>query len=552
LSIEKHFLEPLQIHDGDFQTRSSTMDHLLEEAKKKLAAGEYDAAEEILVDARNWNPGSFRLWQLWAELHSAQENLEKQVFALETAVAFCSDTKIVSEMMALLGELTGRSYEYCDRCGQVGSMKSYYQLDLDKVKCPRCLGKSKQQKQGFTVSKYGMILLGLILVGPATLPFGGWMFANLMSSLVLIFVFMFVLIPAHELAHILAALVLRGRVMRVQIGLGPKMADFEFRNTKIRLHWYILIGLVYLGFPTRRNIRLRSYVATAAGPLFHLILLLVFWQGTHWDDLVNAIGWRASFMAANILLLISSGLPFGKADVLTGYIPDGMKMMDILKNQLTTNILHLSNFFMGGILAAQDGDIRKAVAEFEDGLVHYPDSRILKLNLAVWRASLGRYEEAAESLNKLKADLLKQVETGRDSDLQMPEELTLLYVSNAAAYFESLEEVSSYNPQNSVAVSLENYRQAPWQPGVASTLGTGLVALGYPAEGLMYLEFSYRHPVDPEQKTVSESNAWIAVALHRLGRTAKARKVLDQFPEDPGENRVIRWAIAEIEGTASG
>lgn len=544
MSIPEHLIRPLNIHSGDGKKRAESLDRLLEEAKTNLAIGNLVAAEEKLEDARRWNPGSSRLWRLWAGVHAAGENTEKQVFALETAIALCSDTDVISEMINQLDEITGGEYEYCDICGQLGAMKPYYKSFKESIKCPRCQAKAMKRNQGPSARKYGFIILILALIGPVTLPFGGWWFAAFSTNLLLIFIFHNALIPFHELAHAAAALALKGRVMKVQIGVGPKLGRWTIRNTDISLHQYLLVGLTFFGFPTAKHIRLRYFLAVMVGPMLHLVLVLIFRQENQLSDLMNIPTWRASFVVSNFLLLISSGLPLGKPDALIGFQADGYKLLCIIRNTLTARMLHLANFYMGGALAAENGDMPMATREYSNGLSLYPDDKVLQFNRAIGLVEDEQYDEAIPALETV----VERIATGAstDAELLIADELTLLYARNALAYFGAIEKIGIFDPQNTVTVSLENYRKAPWNSGVAGTLGTGLVAMGYPAEGLVYLTFALRNPETQGSEINAENCAWTAVALHRLGRIAEARKMLCLVPGPKADRDIVQWAASEL------
>ena len=110
----------------------------------------------------------------------------------------------------------------------------------------------------------------------------GTLFVAVGRTLVYVVVGYFVLhlrILFHELAHLLAATVVRLRPLRFQVGVGPTVFSKSLRSGLL-CEWRLLPngGFIMVALEPRRHLRLRHFAFTAAGPASDILLVgACFW-----------------------------------------------------------------------------------------------------------------------------------------------------------------------------------------------------------------------------------------------------------------------------------
>lgn len=134
--------------------------------------------------------------------------------------------------------------------------------------------------------------------------------------LILAFLGLHLQIFLHELGHFTAAWLMRFRLRKMQIGIGPLLWSCSFANG-LRFEWraWSLGGMMVATDPATRNFRIRQFVHVAAGPVSDIVILWVGYSLFVSDVLGPAFrGSPASLVAG--LVLLSTAL-----SVLGGLIP---------------------------------------------------------------------------------------------------------------------------------------------------------------------------------------------------------------------------------------
>lgn len=139
-------------------------------------------------------------------------------------------------------------------------------------RCPRCAQSSSSAAWWavfITCGILGLLLLNILWPGFRTTNPGFF------ENIFLVTLWTIPLIIPHELAHVLAALALRMRVFYVVIGSGTKLLEFRLLGAVIILRTWPMVGYVLIATASPVLHRTRQTIAIAAGPLVHLVLILV-------------------------------------------------------------------------------------------------------------------------------------------------------------------------------------------------------------------------------------------------------------------------------------
>src|SRR5437868_14878501 len=116
------------------------------------------------------------------------------------------------------------------------------------------------------------LLAGLVAV-PAMLVGCGWLFspAGTLTGWAVVNVLVYPLIEVtsialHEGGHALVARWLGLHVMRVEIGIGRRIARWRWRSTSISVHAFPLLAVTYLVADRVSGLRWRVCLTILAGP----------------------------------------------------------------------------------------------------------------------------------------------------------------------------------------------------------------------------------------------------------------------------------------------
>ncbi len=134
-----------------------------------------------------------------------------------------------------------------------------------------------------------------------------------MLNLVLWTVLTEVLIVPHETAHVGTALALGVRVFEVQLGDGPRLAQWRVRGLTVGMHAVPFTGgHTVLGFATRSLFKTKMLLATAAGPAVHLVFVAPWLSGhwhVQWSSLLAEPAVGPAFILANAWLFALNAWP---------------------------------------------------------------------------------------------------------------------------------------------------------------------------------------------------------------------------------------------------
>ncbi|MEM9599030.1 MAG: site-2 protease family protein [Acidobacteriota bacterium] len=436
---------------------------------------------------------------------------------------------------------------FCHRCGQASRLAQAFtdqhRLLGRKVSvCPECM--QREGNQGSRGSVF--FLVGAPLIGGLTLVAGfptGWWLVNLG-----ILYFWFVLVvPLHELGHLAVARLLGLDVPRVILGSGKEMGTVRFLGTRWHLHRRPFSGLTFNLHRRLRGFKWRHWLVVLGGPAVNLLLVWVVSQGMGFGpgDIVGVFEerpepWRA-LLAANVLCLVVSLLPYRTASTIGLQMTDGMQLLTIPFWKPAMVEAAVAGSY---VLEAQDRLDAEDREGFERtkgaGLELFPDHPILTNLAAVGDLEYGRFDRARESF----VELLE----GTNSD----EPLMVAMLANNIAWANvMLEEPALLEEADALSATAVDL--LPWERPLLGTRGVVLVLLNRLDEGTALITRALE--MESTDRRRAPGLAALGIAYARSGDPARGREYLDQArqlaPRDPSLEVLGRWfesASAGAEG----
>ena len=353
------------------------------------------------------------------------------------------------------------------------------------------------------------VLAGIVLVtwalsnGQVSL---GWAGQQLFWFLVIFLV----VVPIHELGHALAGFLVGHRIRSIVIGVGRPLVAFNLAGVAIRINLLPLGGLT-MGTPRSGGwLRLRSWIFAAGGPAANVALCYVLHRLYGHAGPAMAEQHRLATVAssASWTILLLNLIPFKTAE---GVASDGYALLTVPfwkapqleEARLVVEALPL-------IEALGRDDIATAAPLAEALLARFPGHRLVASLLGSLRHRQGRHQEAIAWWHQA---LVKT---------EHPRQVAAL--KNNIAFAEVvLGDPASFAEAD--AFSAAAFAAHPELTPFVGTRGAVLVRLGRAAEALPLLQRAAAVPT-PE-RSQAYNRASLASALAMLGRTAEARRELD-------------------------
>jgi tetratricopeptide (TPR) repeat protein len=405
----------------------------------------------------------------------------------------------------------------CDRCGLESGLAEAFKrrrpllIGVERVTCPNC----ERERQ-----LRGAVFTYLLL--PATAAVAYAIHPSLRSTRWLVGAAFVLLggIPLaflHELAHVITASLLGGRVLSVTIGFGRSLTHWRLMGVLWEIRLLPVGGVTRIALPGERLIRLKAWLVYASGPGLHFLLALAAWTGlTIGSPGSTASGslrfWFYVAMFANLLLLLANLLPI---QVVTPFGITGSDGWQLLRLPFLSNdeIGELVN--RGYVGAAVIATRRKRFKEAHD---------LLKSAREV-----GAHDpEVANAVGYLAlatGDLLAArkgfAEAWDHLDEAIPGQRYMLL--NNLAYVDALLEEPNLL-QEADEYSREAYENAPWIPNFSGTRGTVLAARGDYPQGIELLKTAMHGADGPDTK--AENACLLALAEARRADLKRAESYM--------------------------
>ena len=354
------------------------------------------------------------------------------------------------------------------------------------------------------------VLAGLVLVT--------WALSNGQGSLgrfgheVLWFLVVFlIVIPVHELGHALAGFLVGHRIRSVVIGVGRPLLAFTLAGVAVTINLLPLGGLT-MGMPRRGGwLRIRLWIFAAGGPAANLLLcyLLRRLYGHAGSELAEQHRLATAAASASWSVLVLNLIPFQTGE---GQSSDGYTLLtipfwkgpQIEEARVVAESIPL-------IEALRRDDIEAAAPLAEAVRARFPEHRLAASWMGSVRHHQGRQQEAIVLWRQAlaKATLPRQV----------------AFLKNNIAFAEAvLGDPQTYAEAD--AFSAEAMAVHPELAAFVGTRGAVLARLGRAAEALPLLQRAAA--ASTPGRSQAYNRASLASALAMLGRTAEARRELDE------------------------
>jgi hypothetical protein len=267
----------------------------------------------------------------------------------------------------------------CAKCGIVSEIeetfhKSYYS---DKIfYCPTCWEKNAiQQGESYLTACIIVLIGGLVWVTAS--PQNELAMLIFQSGLCVCFENM--LVPFHELGHILAGLMTKGKIFGVTIGLGRTLYSRDFWGVEWKFCAIPICGFTIIGHKSRRFYRLRSFLTTLGGPLVNFLLIFVAMILLFNVSSPMLLGVIKPFIAANILALLLGLWPrkVNFAGAIT--TSDGLALLKVpFMSKLRINRELEAYYVWEGYSYYRKGRIEDAKRSYKAGLALFPNSSAIQ------------------------------------------------------------------------------------------------------------------------------------------------------------------------------
>ena len=194
----------------------------------------------------------------------------------------------------------------CRRCKRKSTLPELFQKTIFGRVCPGCVAKRAMRLNQWM---YGLSALAILID-----IVGGWLLigrpGRIGIEILSILTISILLLICHELSHALVGRLLGGRVFGIQLGLGPLLRQQWVGNFSIGISLLPAAGMCFVGFPDKRQIRLRHAIMVAAGPLFHLLLYLLMRYVGQANPALFTLRWFDQLYFFNLFMVSSISGPF--------------------------------------------------------------------------------------------------------------------------------------------------------------------------------------------------------------------------------------------------
>jgi tetratricopeptide (TPR) repeat protein len=434
--------------------------------------------------------------------------------------------------------------------------------------CPRCFEKGRYDTDLVILCA----LVASFLLAAAIALIAKDPLAKAPAPFLAFFVFIYAAIWPHEAGHALCAWALGLRVYRICIGRGPTLLTVRLGDFRLEIHALMDRGFTQIGHPSRRFLRLRSFLMTLAGLLANLFLAVTAW---YW--LPSGAAFRAdsrlnvpfffgiAFIGANLLLLVMSLVPYKTRWPVAGQASDGLKLLLIpFMSRAAVEQAHALYFFQEAQVCLDSKDYVQAIQWCERGLAAYPHDCTIAYARGCALLTLKHYGKAWEQFSSLFArkDLLPAMRAlvgdaiatallygaiSEDPGVLESAGLPLVQhpdISLETRKWAAIEEAAIYSKE-----SLSRCQDLPWQAqaSIQATAGCILVEQGKPAEALPILQSVMSGLESAHAQAVCA--CYIALAAARLGMCEKSERWLKTARELDTECVALQRVSRELAGS---
>jgi len=284
-----------------------------------------------------------------------------------------------------------------------------------------------------------------------------------------------ILIPLHELGHIFASLMTKGKIFGVTIGIGRTLYSRDFWGIKWKFCAIPICGFTITGHKSKRFYRLRRFLTTLGGPLVNFLLILVAIILLFNISSPRLLSVIKLFIAANMLALLFGLWPrkVNLAGIIT--TSDGLTLLTVpfmSKSKIEQEIE--SCYVWEGYGYFRKNLFEDAKRIYETGLAVFGNSTAIQNEIGRVLLYQGKYIEA----RNLFVELQKNTNLSPSMNIDILNSIATADVMIGEN--ELLEEADAFSK-----TVCENM---PWQMEFKWTRGLVLVKRGYIEQGLTLLK----------------------------------------------------------------
>jgi tetratricopeptide (TPR) repeat protein len=398
--------------------------------------------------------------------------------------------------------------------------------------CPRCWNKRQWRRLIGSLLAISIIIAmaraarTVILLGGEGFDLGYWAhvgttLSGFVLNLAFLYVFLIVLVLAHELGHAVGAWTVGWRVFKISLGFGRTLGRFRLAGLVFEINLSTVGGLTWTAPKTLSFARSKYSLMVLAGPCVNALALAGLIAALSWDKLLLG-PWNqqpapvATLGFANLIILVATMLPH-KVSVTCGSIAtvvpsDGLALLTA--PFLSTSAVeqwHAFYFLGEGNDCWERRDYTACKNWYERGLALYPADIGCRIGLG------------------LALSFLRDLRGGReqwDSVLQredLPAPIRPMMLNNVAWAdlmihdAELLDEADRYSQ-----LALE---QNPTYPPFQGTRGSVLIERGDIEHGLFLVQQALKGNDDPRLKALNA--AYLALGEAKRGNLDVAKNHLE-------------------------
>lgn len=400
----------------------------------------------------------------------------------------------------------------CAECHLTSTLESQFRIGFTKAGkrarlCPVCW--RRDQASNSRIRAYWLLGVGVVGLLLPDCPLR-WFLLGVTGG----FFLSYALTPLHEAAHALTAWALGFHVCHYKIGWWSEPYFWRrWGRCTFELCSVVEGGMVLAVTPNQRWMRLRQIMVIAAGPGFHLILVVMAVVVRMQAPLGSWMEWLATVVfLTNGFEFVHNAYP---REVPSPDGPLGTDGMLLLKWCFSPaeglQQQRLAYFYHEGLHLLRSNKVDEAVRLMKTARAEFPDELVIHSLDAVCRIESREWDEARSRHQKMR----------QRADLEP--EWEAMFVNNIAHI-----NLMTHQPEllpEALAYSQQAYAAIPWVPTVKGTRGATLVAAGQLEEGLCLLHQAFQQHREPQYKAINA--AYIAWGLHQQGDAAAARHHLE-------------------------
>lgn len=428
----------------------------------------------------------------------------------------------------------------CTVCGCESSLPELFSHRTTKPRCPGCTLQLQYLNASLAARGFGQLLLLTIIASIfpwLTDPPWAKAFTFLVFNGLSLFFWFTPLSLLHEFAHASATWLQGGTVWTIHYGIG-KVKHLKRWGILTFLSSELLIGgYVYASYPTNAKLRIRYFLTILAGPLCHLICIILLLPYVFLPRLWSTYAWRETLLLVNLIVLLYNCYPQQVFAGYTKFASDGLQLWKHLRGEPTLTTLQGYHFFYQANAFIQHGAYEKALACCRNGLATNPANLLLRSTYATTLILSERFEEASVEY----ATILALPEMAKETGLNRA-----VYLNNAAwaeLQLGQLERAETYIKQAFVL--------APWLPYIRGTLGAWHIERGEFELGIEQVTNLADELVTLDEliweKTIATNYAYAAIGYLRLGKTTTAAELLEAAKSWNEDDAIVRKVAMSLQ-----